>query len=269
MADAISPLFLATAVQAVIKAGAMQLAGIDHLDVEKKGTIDLVTQVDKDVERMFRALIAARFPDHAVLAEEFELSGDRQNEAEYCWVFDPVDGTTNYAHGLPIFCCACSLERNRQPIVAAIYDPSRRELFTAERGAGAWLNGAPMRVSTAGTLIDSLLCTGFPYSVQTDGDDYLLGLFGDFLKKARAVRRLGSAAIDLAYVAAGRFDGFWEVKLNPWDVSAGALLIEEAGGQVSNLAGGPFDSRLGEVVASNGPIHREMVEIIRARKRTN
>ena len=144
-------------------------------------------------------------------------------------MFDPVDGTTNYAHGLPIFCCACSLERNRQPIVAAIYDPSRRELFTAERGAGAWLNGAPMRVSAAGTLIDSLLCTGFPYTVQTDGG-YLLGLFGDFLRQARAVRRLGSAAIDLAYVAAGRFDGFWEVKLNPWDVSAGALLIEEAGG---------------------------------------
>jgi myo-inositol-1(or 4)-monophosphatase len=260
-------LFLATAVQAVMKAGAMQLAGIDHLHVEKKGAIDLVTQVDKEVERMFRALVGARFPDHAVLAEEFELSGDRQNEAEYCWVFDPVDGTTNYAHGLPIFCCACSLERNRQPIVAAIYDPSRRELFTAERGVGAWLNGVPMRVTTAETMIDALLCTGFPYTVQTDGG-YLLGLFGDFLKRARAVRRLGSAAIDLAYVAAGRFDGFWEVHLNPWDVSAGALLIQEAGGQVTNLAGGAFDSRLGEVVASNGRIHAEMVETIRARNRT-
>ena len=135
MAESLSPIFLATAVQAVIKAGAMQLAGIDHLHVEKKGAIDLVTQIDRDVEQMFRALIARRFPDHAVLAEEFETGGDRQNEAEYCWVFDPVDGTTNYAHGLPIFCCACSLERNGQPIVAAIYDPSRRELFTAERGA--------------------------------------------------------------------------------------------------------------------------------------
>jgi myo-inositol-1(or 4)-monophosphatase len=268
MADALSPLFLATAVQAVIKAGAMQLAGIDHLDIEKKGAIDLVTQIDRDVERMFRALIAERFPDHAVLAEEFEARGDRQNEAEYCWVFDPVDGTTNYAHGLPIFCCACSLERNGQPIVAAIYDPSRRELFTAEKGAGAWLNGAPMRVASAATLIDALLCTGFPYSMHTEGE-YLLGLFADFIRQARAVRRLGSAAIDLAYVAAGRFDGFWEVRLNPWDVSAGALLIEEAGGRVSNLAGGPFDSRLGEVVASNGRIHEQMVEIIRSRNRTN
>ena len=268
MAESYPPVFLATAVQAVIKAGAMQIAGIDHLQIEKKGAIDLVTQIDRDVERMFRALIADRFPDHAVLAEEFEMRGDRQNDAEYCWVFDPVDGTTNYAHGLPIFCCACSLERRGQPIVAAIYDPSRRELFTAERGAGAWLNGAPMRVSSAETLIDSLLCTGFPYTVQQEGE-YLLGLFGDFIRRARAVRRLGSAAIDLAYVAAGRFDGFWEVRLNPWDISAGALLIEEAGGQVSTLAGGPFDSRRGEIVASNGRIHDQMVETIRSRNRTN
>jgi myo-inositol-1(or 4)-monophosphatase len=268
VADEISPRFLATAIQAVTRAGAMQLAGIDHLRVEKKGAIDLVTQIDRDVETMFRALIAQRFPDHAVLAEEFEIGGDRQREADYTWVFDPVDGTTNYAHGLPIFCSACSLERHGQPIVSAIYDPSRRELFTAERGVGAWLNGAPMRVSAADAMIDALLVTGFPYSVQTDSG-YLLNLFGDFLRRARAVRRLGSAAIDMAYVAAGRFDGFWEVKLNPWDVSAGALMVEEAGGRVSGLAGGPFDSRTGEVVASNGRIHDAMVDIIRARKRTD
>jgi myo-inositol-1(or 4)-monophosphatase len=267
VADSIPPVYLATAIQAVVKAGAMQLAGIDHLQVEKKGAIDLVTQVDREVEQMFRALIAERFPDHVVLAEEFEVRGDRQNQAEYCWVFDPVDGTTNYAHGLPIFCCACSLERHGQPIVAAIYDPSRRELFTAERGRGAWLNGAPMRVSAAATLIDSLLCTGFHYDVHRDGD-YVLALFGDFIKQTRAVRRLGSAAIDLAYVAAGRFDGFWEVRLNPWDISAGALLIEEAGGQVSLLSGEPFSSRRGEILATNGAIHSAMVDVIRARKRT-
>src|SRR3954468_2356081 len=245
----------------------MQLAGIDHLRVEKKGAIDLVTQIDRDVERMFRDLIAARFPDHVVLAEEFEKTGERHREAEYTWVFDPVDGTTNYAHGLPIFCCACSLERHGRPIVSAIYDPSRRELFTAERGLGAWLNGTPMRVSSADTLIDSLLCTGFPYSVQTDST-YLLDLFGAFLHRARAVRRLGSAAIDMAYVAAGRLDGFWEVKLNPWDVSAGALIVEEAGGTVTALSGGPFDSRNGEVVASNRRIHQDMLEVIRSIKRT-
>ena len=245
----------------------MQLAGIDHLQVEKKGAIDLVTQVDREVEQMFRALIADRFPDHVVLAEEFEGRGDRQNEAEYCWVFDPVDGTTNYAHGLPIFCCACSLERHGQPIVAAIYDPNRRELFTAERGRGAWLNGAPMRVSSASTLIDSLLCTGFHYDVHKEGD-YVLGLFGDFIKVSRAVRRLGSAAIDLAYVAAGRFDGFWEARLNPWDISAGALLIEEAGGRVTLMDGEAFSSRRGEILASNGVIHTPMVDVIRSRKRT-
>jgi myo-inositol-1(or 4)-monophosphatase len=267
VAESISPVFLATAIQAVIKAGAMQMAGIDHLQIEKKGAIDLVTQVDREVEQMFRALIADRFPDHVVLAEEFEARGDRQHEAEHCWVFDPVDGTTNYAHGLPIFCCACSLERNGQPIVAAIYDPNRRELFTAERGRGAWLNGAPMRVSSASTLIDSLLCTGFHYDVHKEGD-YVLGLFGDFIKVSRAVRRLGSAAIDLAYVAAGRLDGFWEARLNPWDISAGALLIEEAGGQVSLLNGDAFSSRRGEILASNGVIHRQMAEVIRSRKRT-
>ena len=167
-----------------------------------------------------------------------------------------------------IFCSACSLERHGQPIVAAIYDPSRRELFSAERGVGAWLNGAPLRVSSADALIDSLLCTGFPYNVQTDSG-YLMGLFDDFLRRARAVRRLGSAAIDLAYVAAGRFDGFWEVRLNPWDISAGALIIEEAGGRVSTLAGAPFDSRLGEIIATNGRIHAQMVDVIRSRNRTN
>lgn len=265
MTDSFPPIYLATAVEAVTKAGAMQLAGADHLRIEKKGAIDLVTQIDREVEQMFRALIARRFPDHAVLAEEFEARGDRQNETEYCWVFDPVDGTTNYAHGLPIFCSACSLEQRGRPIVGAIYDPSRRELFTAERGLGAWLNGVPLRVSSADTLIDSLLCTGFPYSVQSDSG-YLMGLFDDFLRRARAVRRLGSAAIDLAYVAAGRFDGFWEVRLNPWDISAGALIIEEAGGQVSTLAGAPFDSRRGEIVASNGRIHAQLVDVIRARK---
>src|SRR3954470_21767733 len=165
--------------------------------VDKKGAIDLVTEIDLRIEREFRALIASRFPDHVVLGEEFSAEEDREKVPEYCWVFDPVDGTTNYAHGLPIFCSACSLEQRGRPIVGAIYDPSRRELFTAERGLGAWLNGVPMRVSSADTLIDSLLCTGFPYSVQSDSG-YLMGLFHHFLRRARAVRRLGSAAIDLA-----------------------------------------------------------------------
>jgi myo-inositol-1(or 4)-monophosphatase len=265
VADALPPVFLATAIEAVTRAGAMQLAGADHLQVEKKGTIDLVTQIDRDVERMFRALIADRFPDHTILAEEFSVQGER--EARHCWVFDPVDGTTNYAHGLPIYCSAASLEIDGQPVVAAIYDPTRRELFTAERGQGARLNGALLTVSHAESLIDALLVTGFPYTVHQAPDD-LLAVFGDFLKRARAVRRLGSAQLDLAYVAAGRFDGFWELHLQPWDMSAGALIVQEAGGTTTDASGGAFSSRRGEIIASNGPIHGQMVEVIRSRNRT-
>jgi myo-inositol-1(or 4)-monophosphatase len=265
VADALPPIFLATAIEAVIRGGAMQLAGAADLHVEKKGAIDLVTQIDRDVERMFRALIGERFPDHTILAEEFSVAGERQ--AHHCWVFDPVDGTTNYAHGLPIYCSAASLEIDGQPVVAAIYDPSRRELFTAERGQGAWLNGAPLSVSSADTLIDSLLVTGFPYTVHSDPDE-LLALFGDFLKRARAVRRLGSAQLDLAYVAAGRFDGFWELHLKPWDMSAGALIVQEAGGMTTDASAGPFSSRKGEIIASNRRIHQHMVEVIRSRNRT-
>lgn len=265
MPDALPPIYLATAVETVLRAGALQMAHFGHADlhVAKKGTIDLVTDIDLQVERMFRDLIAERFPDHRVLAEEFEAAGDRDDIPPFCWVFDPIDGTTNYAHGLPIFCSAVSLEIDGRPSVAAIYDPSRRELFTAERGGGARLNGMPLRVSAAAELIDSLLCTGFPYTVHEEAQE-LVGLFGAFLGRTRAVRRLGSAALDLAYVAAGRFDGFYEQQLNPWDISAGALIVEEAGGRATDIVGGPFESRRGEVVASNGRIHDAIVETIRA-----
>ena len=229
--------------------------------VDKKGAIDLVTEIDLEVERGFRALIAERFPGHAVLGEEFSKLAEQEDVPEHCWVFDPVDGTTNYAHGLPIFCSSLALEIAGVPSVAAIYDPSRRELFTAERGKGAWLNGAPLTVSSAATLIDSLLCTGFPYSVQEDARSFV-GLFAEFLGVSRAVRRLGSAALDLAYVAAGRLDGFWEQSLHPWDVAAGALIVQEAGGRVTDLAGGPYSSRAGNLIASNGVIHEAMVETI-------
>jgi myo-inositol-1(or 4)-monophosphatase len=262
VADPLPPVFLATAVESVIRAGEVQMAYVGgDLHVDKKGAIDLVTEIDLRVEREFRARIADRFPDHVVLGEEFSTAADLHAIPEYCWVFDPVDGTTNYAHGLPIFCSSLALEIRGVPSVAAVYDPSRKELFTAERGEGAWLNGAPLRVSRATALIDSLLCTGFPYSVQLKAET-LVRVFAEFLKVSRAVRRLGSAAIDLCYVAAGRFDGFWEHSLHPWDVAAGALIVEEAGGRVTNLQGGPFSSREGSVIATNGLIHDAMVGTI-------
>jgi myo-inositol-1(or 4)-monophosphatase len=264
VADPLPPQFLATAVEAVIRAGDVQMARFGgDLRVDKKGAIDLVTEIDLEVERAFRAMIAGRFPDHAVLGEEFESEGERETIARHCWVIDPIDGTTNYAHGLPIFCASLALEIDGEPCVGAVYDPTRRELFTAERGAGAWLNGAPLRVSSASTLIDALLVTGFHYNVQRDPDE-LIGLFAEFVTRAQAVRRLGSAALDLCYVAAGRFDGFWEQKLQPWDVAAGALIVEEAGGRVSTTMGAPFHSRAGSVLATNGLVHAQMLDTIAA-----
>ncbi len=263
MPDAFPPIYLSTAIEAVLRAGDVQMRDFGGvMQVDKKGAIDLVTNIDVEVERGFRAMIAERFPDHAVLGEEFVQAGQRDTIPRYCWVFDPVDGTTNYAHGLPIFCSSLALEIDGDPVVGAVYDPTRRELFTAERGHGAWLNGRRLQVSSADILIDSLLVTGFPYSVQEDPGE-LVGLFAEFLKTSRAVRRLGSAALDLCYVAAGRFDAFWEQKLNPWDTSAGALIVQQAGGRVTDSSGEAFSSRTGSIVASNGRIHDAVVDTIR------
>jgi myo-inositol-1(or 4)-monophosphatase len=229
--------------------------------IEKKGSINLVTEVDLEVERMFRAMVADRFPDHVVLGEEFQ-EGDRSAiPAGYCWVFDPIDGTTNFAHGLPIFCSALGLERDGEVVLGAVYDPCRQELFTAERGGGAFLNGQRLNVSGTQTLIDAMLCTGFPYDVHLSREE-IVGLFSAFVGRARAVRRLGSAALDLCYVAAGRFDGFWEQRLHPWDTSAATLVIEEAGGRVSRFDGTPFQSRHDNLVATNGHVHDEVLGVI-------
>jgi len=254
------PLLLTTAVESVVRAGEIQLAHFGRaMRVDKKGTIDLVTEVDVAVERMFRALVAERFPDHQVLAEE--LGGSAAVPRGPCWVFDPIDGTTNYAHGLPIFCASLALEIDGIGEVAAVYDPTRRELFTAERGGGAFLNGRPLGVSGAETLVDSMLVTGFPYDVHARVDE-IVGLFGAFVGRARAVRRLGSAALDLCYVAAGRIDGFWESDLKPWDIAGGSLIVSEAGGRVTTMDGAPFTSRGNQVLATNGVIHDAMLAVI-------
>ena len=256
-----NPLFLTTAIEAVVRAGDMMMARVGRIvRIDKKSAIDLVTEVDVAIEQMFRDLISSRFPDHAVLGEE--LGGSVIVPEGPCWVFDPIDGTTNFAHGLPIFCSSLALEIDGVAEIAAVYDPTRRELFTAERGGGALLNGQPIRVSAARTLIDAMLVTGFPYDVHTRLDE-IVGLFRAFVGRARAVRRLGSAALDLCYVAAGRMDGFWERDLNAWDIAGGALLVSEAGGRVTTLTGDPFWSRGRSVLATNDLIHNAMLDVIR------
>jgi myo-inositol-1(or 4)-monophosphatase len=266
--------FLATAIDAVRRAGEAQRRAFGGgFEIGKKGAIDLVTEVDVAIEREFRARIAQAWPGHGILGEEFGASQETGGDVRHWWIFDPIDGTTNFAHGLPIFCASLALEIDGVLEVGAVYDPMRDELFTAERGGGAWLNGRRLSVSATDSLGDSLLVTGFPYTVQTDGDE-LLGLFARFIAVARAVRRLGSAALDVCYVAAGRMDGFWEQGLGPWDVAAAAVIVEEAGGRTSDLDGQPFNARTGRLVASNGRIHQPMLDTIaafqgeRARNRT-
>jgi len=231
-----------------------------------KGTpTNLVTEMDQRAEALILERLRGAFPDDGILAEELGAAAGR---SERRWLVDPLDGTTNYAHGLPIFCSALALEIDGRAEVGAVYDPTRRELFTAERGEGARLNGAPLRVSATATLIDALLVTGFPYDVHQKSGD-LVALFGEFLGRARAVRRLGSAAIDLCYVAAGRLDGFWEQHLKPWDVSAGALMLEEAGGRITGMDGTPFNAAAGHLVASNGHLHDQMLAVIRGFRSLN
>jgi len=256
------PVFLATAVEIVLRSGEIQMLRRESgFSINKKGTIDLVTEVDLECERMCRAVLAERFPDHDILGEELSSGPAQVASSHYRWVFDPLDGTTNYAHGLPVFCASLALEIDGQAVAGAVYDPTRKELFTGERGAGAFLNGTRLQVSETGTLLDALLVTGFPYDVHQKLQP-LIAMFGAFLGQARAVRRLGSAALDLCYVAAGRFDGFWEQSLRPWDVSAGALIVEEAGGRVTGMDGTRFDPAAAHLVASNGRIHQAMLRVI-------
>jgi myo-inositol-1(or 4)-monophosphatase len=257
-----SPEFLATAIDAVVRAGALQLAKFGKdIRVQKKGVIDLVTEVDLEVEQMFRALIAERFPDHDVLAEEMDVAS---RGARHRWVFDPLDGTTNFAHGVPIFCASLALEIDGKAEVAAVYDPNRRELFTAEAGVGSWLNGERLKASTSATMLESMLVTGFPYNVHDNADEFIK-VFAQVLKTARAIRRLGSAAIDICWVAAGRMDGFWEASLKPWDTRAAALILEEAGGKVTAMNGGTWNPYDGDILATNGLIHEEVLKILASR----
>jgi myo-inositol-1(or 4)-monophosphatase len=228
--------------------------------IATKGSgVELVTDADRKAEEAVVACIRAQFPDDAILSEE---RGAEPGRSPYRWIVDPLDGTTNYTHRLPIFCVSVAVEAGGRPLAGAVYDPTRDELFAARRGGGATLNGRRLRVSEEGDLEAALLVTGFGYDVRTNPRNNLRQ-FADLSRRARGVRRLGSAALDLCYVAAGRLDGYWELTIKVWDVAAGALLVEEAGGRMSRVNGAPYDVFCGEVVATNGRIHGALLAALR------
>jgi myo-inositol-1(or 4)-monophosphatase len=229
--------------------------------IDYKDAIDLVTSVDRESERKIAEIIQRNFPNHSILAEEATNVEGTQNE--YRWIVDPLDGTTNFAHGYPQFCVSIALECAGEVILGLVDDPIRRERFSAIRQHGATLNGKAIRTSTANELDKSLLATGFPYD-QREHADFYLSYFRAFMTRCQGIRRGGSAALDLCYVACGRLDGFWELKLKPWDTAAGALIVAEAGGKLSDFAGKPFSIWGNETLATNGSIHDEMVKIAQA-----
>jgi myo-inositol-1(or 4)-monophosphatase len=251
-----------TAISAARQAGQFlhqNIGNVKHVERKLGQDTNLVTELDRRAEEIIIAEIQKSFPDHDILAEE---SGSHEKESSFRWVIDPLDGTTNYTHGLPLYCVSIGLEVDGMLTLGVVYDPSRDELFTAEKGKGAFLNGSAIRVSRADALRESLLVTGFPYDLRSN-PDRIVWVFEKFLMEAQAVRRLGSAALDLCYVAAGRFDGYWEFFLNPWDMAAGVLLLQEAGGNLSNFEGSPTTIYQKNVLATNGMIHSEMVRILR------
>ena len=251
--------FLEAAKSAAREAGGLLRENLDkRSEIMFKGTVDLVTHFDAESQEMIFRRLSAAFPGHGFLAEEgLSLPG----KSHFRWIIDPIDGTTNFAHTFPIFCVSIALEEKGVIVVGVVYDPMRDELFEAVKGRGASLNGARIRVSNIPELGKALLATGFPYDVRTSSFNNVRE-FNAFIVRAQAVRRCGSAALDLCYVACGRFDGFWELKLKPWDVAAGALIVEEAGGRVSDFGGRTFDPFSERALASNGRIHEEMRKVL-------
>lgn len=231
-----------------------------RLKIEFKGDpTNLVTDVDKKVEKQIAQFIESNFPDHGILSEE---GISCRPSSKYLWIVDPLDGTTNFAHGYPHFAISIGIERDGEVIIAVVYDPLRDELFFAMKGLGARLNGRRIHVSNEKELDKSLLLTGFPYDIRVSYENNL-NLWNTFALKSQAVRRDGSAALNLAYVAAGRADGFWEIKLKPWDTAAGSLLVLESGGVVTDFVNKPVDIFGKEIVASNGKIHSQMLTCIK------
>jgi len=251
--------YLQVAIAAAKEAGRVQMEHFGHShEVEYKGETNPVTIVDKLCDQTITRMILSSFPDHDLLTEEslFEMKG-----SPWKWIIDPLDGTTNYFRGFPCFCVSIGLEVEGEVILGVVYNPILDELFHAEKGGGAFLNGNRISVSQEDRLDRSFLCTGFPYDVRENVDFYV-SFFREFIAKSFALRRPGSAAIDLCYVAAGRFDGFWEFKLHAWDVAAGGLMVSEAGGKVTDFQERPLNIYSGKILASNGLIHGEMLRVI-------
>jgi myo-inositol-1(or 4)-monophosphatase len=229
--------------------------------ITNKGRINLVTEADLASERHIKDLISSHFPTHRILAEESGASADTETPGDYCWIIDPLDGTTNFSHGFPCYAVSLGVEHRGVMVAGVIYDPTRNEMFAAEQGAGATLNGERLRVSDIDHLERALLVTGFPYDVRERMDVYLPA-WRKFLERAQGVRRLGAAAIDMCAIAAGRMDGFWELGLHAWDTAAGWIIIEEAGGLVTKMDGSPFDNYSASLLCTNGKIHEEMLAVL-------
>jgi myo-inositol-1(or 4)-monophosphatase len=250
------------AIQVARDAGNLLVQRLGAAQITNKGDIDLVTEADIAAEELIIDRIRSHYPLHGILAEESgETIQEGSSRSEWKWIIDPLDGTTNYAHGYPCFCVSIGVEHAGALEIGVVYDPMRNEMFAAERGQGATLNERRIRVSKVEELNSAMMCTGFPYDVRTRPD--FARDFTNFTLHAQAVRRDGSAALDLAYVACGRFDGFWEDGLNTWDIAAGALLVSEAGGRITNFENEPLDIYTKKVVASNGRVHDAMLRLLR------
>ena len=251
------------AIRAARAAGRIHLKRLSHTNISRKSNaIDLVTEADHESEAAVIDVVQRAFPDHAIIAEEGS-GGGTELASEHRWIIDPLDGTTNFAHGYPQFCVSIAYERRGRVQLGVILDVFKRELFVARRSGGAWLNRKPIGVSHVRTLDMSLLATGFPYD-RRERRRFYLCFWEAFMLRTHGVRRTGSAALDLAWVACGRVDAFWEFGLKPWDVAAGSLLVEEAGGHVSNLDGTMLDISAAQIVASNGRLHQQMLETLAA-----
>jgi myo-inositol-1(or 4)-monophosphatase len=255
--------FLRLAEKAAREAGKMLRQGMSQRrEISFKGAVDLVTNFDQKAQEIIFSRLSAAFPDHGFLAEEGLC---REKAGDFLWIIDPLDGTTNYAHRFPVFCVSIALKFQGRVVLGLVYDPMREEIFWAVETEGAHLNGQKIHVSPVDDLDRSLLATGFPYDIRESRANNVIH-FNNFLVRAQAIRRCGSAALDLCYVACGRFDGFWELKLKPWDVAAGALMVKEAGGRLSDFSGAEFSISSAETLASNGLIHEAMITVLQRGK---